>query len=402
MAEQRPARNQDKPAAVATSERPPLAPPKPPNGFIRTLRIVRTLVLLVLAIALLGAAPAALSGAYFGLWKVPFIASGPTPIPTTSQKDLALPRPAWVATAVGVHTQPGVGTPIATLQPGYPVTLVTQRTVSATSWVQVKWPGPTATSGGEGWATASAFTSYGAGTTPIGDLGAFSPSLASIVTAQGTHLAVSLYFPRTGYLFESNATLSFALGDGLRGPLLIETLSRAEQATTPTSLPLSQLVQIAGGDNTSCAAAYTQLGGTTGTSAFLTNAGVSGIQLNASDWSGAQANTTSLLVFYESLREGHILTVADRVLAFGLLQGSDSALVTAVGGANPLAGDGPLFVSVKQDAGGWTVSAVGVATVPGGEDYTVAIAASELPTQAAAQQAAATFLTQLAPLVAAA
>ncbi len=400
MAERQPPREQGA-TAVAVAERPALAPPKPAGGVVHALRTLRTVALLVLAIALLGAAPAALSGTYFGLWRVPFIASSvATPVPTTSQKDLALPRPAWTATTASMQAQPGTGAPIATLQPGYPVTLVAQRSVGGTAWVQVKWPGPTAISGGEGWAAATAFTSSGAGTTPIGDLGAFSPSLASAADAQDARLAVSLYFPRTGYLFQSNAALSFALGDGLRGPLLIETLSRAEQATIPTSLPVSQLVQIAAGDPVSCAAAYKQLGGAASTASFLSNAGISGIQLNPSDWSGAQANVTSLLIFYESLREGRILTAGDRVLALGLLHGSDSAIVAAVGGSNPLDGDGPLFVSVEQEASGWTTSAVGVATVLGGEDYTIVAAASDLPTQAAAQQALATFLQRLAPLVA--
>jgi hypothetical protein len=366
MAGRHPPHNQGA-TATAVAERPALAPPKPASVALRALRTLRTVALLVLAVALLGAAPAALSGTYFGLWRVPFVAGpGATAVPTTSQNDLALPRPLWSAVAVSVRAEPGAGDPIATLQPGYPVTLVAQRSVNSTSWAQIKWPGPTATSGGEGWATAAAFTSSGAGTTPIGDLGAFSPPLASAASTQGAHLAIALYFPRTGYLFQSNSAASFALGDGLRGPLLIETLARAEQATIPTSVPLSQLVQIAGGDAASCAAAYKELGGATGTASFLASTGITGIRLSASDWSGAQANVMSLLVFYESLREGRMLTPADRLFALGLLRGSDAAVVAAVGGANPLAGDGPLFVGVSQGASGWTASAVGVATVPGG------------------------------------
>ncbi len=396
MAEQQSTQGQG--AVVAVAERP--AQTKSTHGVGRPLRLLRTMVLLVLAVALLGAVPAALSGTYFGFWHLPFVPSA-SPIPTTNRNDLALPRAAWAAMAATVQAEPGNGDPIATLQPGYPVTLKARRAVGATSWFQITWAGPTASSGGEGWALASAFTSYGAGTTPIGDIGAFSPALAHAVSSQGTHLAVSLYFTRTGYLYQSNAAQSFALGDGLRGPLLVDTLASAEAATTPTSLPLSQLVQIAGGDSAACIAAYRQLGGSSGLASFLAGTGTTGMQLSANAWSSAQASATSLLVFYESLREGRILTTADRVFAMSLLQGSDTAVVSAVGGARPLAGNGPLVVSVAQQPNGWTVSAVGVATVPGGEDYTVVAVASDLPSQAAAQQALATFFGALAPFVAA-
>ena len=380
--------------AVASAERPPA-----PYGFLHVLRTLRTLVLLGLAITLLGMTPVALAGTFFGLWRLPFLpaASHPPAVATTAP-DLALPRPAWVAIRVAVLDAPAGRTQVAALEPGFPVTLIEDRQAGGAQWTHIRWTGPTQAAGGTGWAPAAAFSSFGAGTAPIGDLAAFSPALARALAPAGPHIAVALYFPDSGFLYRANADQPFALGDGLRAPLLVATFAHAEATHTPAP-PLFNLAQLATADPTTIAAAYKQLGDADGLSSYLASIGVAGVQPAPGDWSGAQAPASSILAFYDALFSGHALNDGDRSLTYFFLERSDTALVTAIGGAKPLGGAGPLIAAVKQQQSGWTVSAVGIAAPTSGLRYLVVAVARDLPTQAAAQAMLASFFQQLAPLV---
>jgi hypothetical protein len=381
--------------AVATAKQPPA-----PYGFLHVLRTLRTLVLLVLAVTLLGVTPAALAGAFFGLWRLPFLpaASHPTAVATTAP-DLALPRPAWVAIRVAVLDAPAGRTQVAALEPGFPVTLIEDRQAGGALWTHIRWTGPTKAAGGTGWAPAAAFSSFGAGTASIGDLAAFSPALAHALAPDGPHVAAALYFPDSGFLYHANADQPFALGDGFRAALLVATLAHAE-ATHTAAPPLYTLALIAMADPTTDAAAYKQLGDADGISSYLAGIGVAGVQPSPGDWTGAQAPVTSVLAFYDALFSGHALNDGDRSLAYFFLERSDTALVAAIGGAKPLGGAGPLIAAVKQQQSGWTVSAVGIAAPTSGLRYLVVAVARDLPTQDAAQSMLASFFQQLAPLVA--
>jgi hypothetical protein len=385
--------------AVASAKQPP-----PSYGFLHVLRTLRTLVLLVLAVTLLGVTPAALAGTFFGLWRLPFLpaASHPT-VAATTAPDLALPRPAWVAIRVAVLDAPAGQTQVASLEPGFPVTLIEDRQAAGALWTHIRWTGPTQAAGGTGWAPAAAFSSFGAGAAPIGDMAAFSPALARALAPAGPHVAAALYFPDSGFLYHANADQPFALGDGLRAFLLVASLAHAEAThTAPPSL--FSLAQLETPDPNIAAATYKQLGDAEGLSSFLAGIGVAGVQPAPGDWMGAQAPVNSVLAFYDALFSGRALNDGDRSLTYFFFtqhtNTADNALATAIGGAKPLGGAGPLIAAAKQQQSGWTVSAVGIAEPASGLRYLVVAVARDLPTQDAAQTLLASFFQQLAPLVA--
>ncbi len=359
--------------------------------------------ILVLALVIVtGAVPVTLAGNALGLWDVhlpgtPQLAGQAARAPA----DLALPRQAWIATRTSVSPSPGGGTPAATLDPGFPVTLTEHAQAGGSSWSHIRWAGPTKATGGSGWVPDGAVVSYGAGGRAIGDLGALSPTLSAATRSDGSAFMVAIYFPDSGQLYRVNNDQSFALGDGFRAVLLTALYAQAESrhVAAPSTAAGSQSAQVAAGDGTGAAATYAQAGGASGISTYLRTLGLSGIQPAQTDWASAQASPSGMLAFYAALASGSVLNAADTVavetqLTIGATLGASDVLGGSTAGTG-----GTLVVGSAQSSGGWTVSACGIVIPALGPRYVVAAVARNQTTRSQAQAVLSAFFAGLTPLL---
>ena len=398
------AKTESAPARVAVRS----APPDRAAGTARAPMLAwwRVALLILLACAVLGVVPVMLAGEFVGAWTVrlpgaPNLAPA-TPAPTFAP-DLALPRQAWVASRVTVLPRPGAGSPVATLEPGFPVTLAAHQRLGSAQWSHISWVGPTSNAGGDGWVPDAAVVGFAADTRPIGDLGALSPALAQALSVYGAAFAAVIYFPDSGQLYRLRADVPLALGTGFRALLITATFAAAEaHHTPPPAVAATTAVgKLAGGDVASGAAIYTQVGGSAGMARFLASAGVSGVQPAAGDWTTTQATATALVTFYAALTGGDILSASNRAAVVALLAGANTSGVSSVLSGGAAGKDGVLVVGSAHSGDGWTASAGGSIVPAHGPRFFVAVAAQRQPSEAAGRQALATFFTQLNALLAA-
>lgn len=387
-----------------SAERPAHAPGAPAAGG--PLPWWQASLLIFLAFCLLGAIPAALAGNFTGSWslRLPgapqvYTTADPTATPAP---DLALPRQAWIAAHVAAIAEPGSGSPIATLDAGFPVILLKHALVAGSSWSNIQWDGPVSGTGGSGWVPDSALVSYGGASHPIGDLGALAPALAQALAPYASQLAVSLYFPDSGRLYRARDGQPFVLGGGFSAVLLADSFATAaaHKQPPPATSATSQAALVAGTDAPSGATLYSQLGAASGVAAYLQGIGVSGIQPAANDWSSAQATPAAMLRFYDTLADGGILAAPDRDAVVSLLAKSNAPATARLLDPSSLQAGSVLVVGAAQAGSQWTLSACGVVRPVHGPRYIVAAVVTGQPSQAAAQQALSLFYGRLSALLA--
>ena len=366
----------------------------------------RTSLLLLAVFCLLGAVPAALAGNVAGMW-VLRLPGAPVIYATTaataaSVPDLALPREAWITASVPVISLPGGGSPVATLEAGFPVTLLKHARIAGGAWSYVRWDGPASGTGGAGWVPDGAVVSYGANSHPIGDLGALSPTLAAALAPYARQLAVALYFPDSGRLYHTHDGQPFPLGGGFSALLLADAFAATEarHQAAPATGSASTAAKVAGTDAPSAAALYTQLGGAGGVTTYLSSIGISGIQPAANDWTAAQATPAALVDFYDALANRGILSAADHDTVVSLLAQANAPAVARLLDPTSLAAGSVLVTSAVQTSDGWSVSAAGIVNPVRGPRYVVAAAVTGQPSQVAGQQALTLFYGRLAALLA--
>lgn len=368
--------------------------------------VARTAVLLFLLICVVGVGPLLVVNGFFGVLRVDV-----PPLPGLSlfapaareAPDLALPRQAWAATRVEVLAQPAHAARRATLEPGFPVTIIAHQRAGNAVWSHVIWGGPTRGSGGEGWAPDSAFIAYGDQGRPIGDLGALSPQMVAATAPYGSQIAAALYFTESGQLYRTGGDQSFALGDGFRAVLLATVLAWNEDPKqhTGSAVAAATATQMASGDDSAATFAYGAVGDKAGSSAYLTKIGIAGIQPAQGDWRGAQATPNALLQFYTDLAMGQILNTGDRATVATLLGHAttpQAAQLTAI--LSPGNG-GFLVIGVAQGAGGWTMSVCGLLVPAHGSRVVLAASVRGQTTDSAAMAGLIAFYRQLAMLLAA-
>jgi hypothetical protein len=349
-------------------------------------------LLICLAVVLAGIIPIALAGEFSGAWRIALpgmprlqTASVPSPAP-----DFALPREAWVAAPVDVRAIAD-GTAIATLQPGFPVTLTAHQMRGTTSWSHIRWSGPTSASGGAGWVPDSALLSFGGRSRAIGDIGALAPALRERLGGSLSALDLALYFPTTGQLYLENSDRSFALGDGARAALLVADAAQREAhpaPSTPASAPPDP------------AALYTRLGGASGAAAQLSALNLSGVQFPSGNWQDARATASAMLRLYDGLDAGTLLNARDRGAVLAELgKANVPALDAAFAPATPAPGS-LLLAGTWQAGTGWTASAYGILHPAKGPRVVFAAALQGQPSAGAAQQALANILRQIGAVAA--
>lgn len=387
-------------AAISTPTRPADDPP----GLGA---VARTTALLFLAICIVGVGPLLVVNGIFGTLRV-----NVSPLPglslfaptATDVPDLALPRQAWTAARVDVMAQPGGSSRLATLEPGFPVTMTAHQKAGTTVWSHIIWDGPTSASGGQGWAPDSAFVSYGGQGRPIGDVGALSPQLLATTASYGSQFAATIYFPESGQLYRSRGDQSFALGDGFRSVLLVASYAWNEQQNSHlgSAVAATTAARVASGEAAAASFAYTAVGDKAGVSAYLTKvAGIVGIEPAQGDWLGAQATPNALAQFYTALAAKQMLNDTDRATVGTLLGKAASPLSTQMVAILSPGNSGFLVIGVSQGAGGWTMSVCALLAPALGAHVVLAAVVREQPTQSAAEAGLVAFYRQLAMVLAA-
>ncbi len=394
-------------AAVQVAERQPVtsAPDRPPDGEPGPVVLARTMVLLLLAICVVGVGPLLVVNGIFGALQVDV-----PPLPgisffaphVTEAPDLALPRRAWAAARVDVLAEPGQSSRLATLEPGFPVTIIAHRRTGTTVWSRITWGGPTRGSGGAGWAPDSALLSYGGQARPIGDLGALSPQFQATLASYGSQFAAALYFPEAGSLYRTRGDQPFALGDGFRSVVLATTLALHENPKqhVGTAIAATAAAQVANGDNAATTFAYGAVGDKAGISAYLAQVGIAGIQPAQGDWRGAQATPNALLQFYTALAQGAMLDSADRGTLSTLLGQAATPVSDQLSVMLPPGNGGFLVIGVFQGAGGWAMSVSGIVVPAHGSRVVLAAVVRDQATDSAAVAGLVAFYRQLAGLLA--
>ncbi len=364
--------------------------------------------LLLFMFAVVGTAPLAVIGRAFNLWTLPDLA-GHIPllaalVATPTPPDLALPRPAWVAAPLGVHTGPAPGNVVAHLEPGFPVLLTAHEQSNGVLWDHVTWGGPTPAAGGQGWVRDTLLTSVGGSGPAVGDAGALSPALATALAPLEPHIALAVYYPAVRQLYLADATRSYPLGNGARTILLAALLAQSTGSDQPSADTERRL---AAGDATTASSVYAQVGGSAGLAGFLSQMGLTGAAPGAADWTQIQATPRALDQFYTMLAgltpspDLGALDSAGRAHVLGLVAGDpDGLTLAALGGASASGVHITLVVGAAQEHDGWTVNAAGVLTASSGLTYVAAVCLRAQPTRASGEQALHTVFAQLATIAA--
>lgn len=403
MAEQQ---RQQAPAAARVTLAPQRStPPLAGQGHPAARARWRTTLLILCIFLVLGAIPTVLAGDMLGTWHVGGFGSiYPAPTATaTFAPDLALPRQAWIATETHVVSQPGNGSAIALLEPGFPVTLTAHQKIGGTVWSHIQWGGPSAHAGGAGWVLDSALVAYDASARPLGDLGALSPALSSAMTGYKSSFAAALYFPDSGQVYRVNADQPITLGDAFRPILVIAAFAAAEsqRKAAPATDSSSLAAQVATGSPVAAATLYQQLGDAPGVTRLLTSAGISGIQPVPLVWSAARGTPNALLQLYTLLATGGLLNSADRGAVLTLLAHANAQAAAGLLDAQALGG-GALAVASGNAGGasGASLIVCGIVAPSSGPHYVIVATIANQANQAAAQQALALFFQRLSAILA--
>lgn len=404
-------RSAARPRAQAPASSSGAAAPEAPAPRTRR-HWLRTTLLLVLAFVLVGLAPAALAARVFDLGPLSRLSLLPNAFPappagrTATPPDLAVPRTAWVARETKVRGAPGGSTPLATLEPGFPVTLTAHTLAAGVQWDAVRWDGPTAVAGGRGWVPDTVLTQAGAAGPAVGDSAALAPSVAAALAPLGPNAALAVYYPSAQRLYLTNADQLYPLGDGARALLLVALFAAPstpplQTGSVQTGALLAQ--HVAQGDAASLDAAYQQIGGSAGLTTFLDDAGISGITPGSATWSDTQATPRALVQFYAALAgltPGADLGVAASARAQALSAlASDSSAVALAGLGDPLPTGASAVVvhgAAQPTAASWTICAAGILTAPSGLTYVAALCVPNQVSQAAGLNALSPVFAALA------
>ena len=356
------------------------------SGATRRPSFLRTALLILLAFLLLGVVPVLLLGQLEGVWWVHLPGSPDyhhaTATPARASAD-NLPRQAWIAVTAQIFPRPAQTPTIATLEPGFPVVVTAHAAARGALWSHVIWQGPSASIGAEGWTLDNALVGYGGDSRPIGDLGALAPALGRWAAPYSAQLAVALYFVGTGQLYHLNPTRSFALGSGFSSVLLADLYATGEARKSAPSPPEVSALAIRSPvtDGVVPAAAYLQLGGASGVSAFLTGAGITGVAPAAS-WTDAQATPSGMIQLYAALQSDSLLTQSDGAALQQMLQQANAGATASILGARSPSTGGYLVRADARTPAGWDVSMCGVLKLPSGWLVMAAAALSQPSHQA--------------------
>jgi hypothetical protein len=366
---------------------------------------------LALTFFALGITPVSLAWHLLGLAPQRGVLGLPAPYPAASSArqtaigGLVLPAQAWTASTVPVSRTPATHPPLATLGPGFPVTITSAVQVDGVRWDQITWIGPTLASSGSGWVPHSTLSSIGSPGAAEADVGALSQPLAAALAPSGRLAGLAVYYPDVRQVYTSGADVAYPLGDGVRGVLEADLLASglAEQPTLAGQSTQSAIQDIGTGDAIALSLAYAQLGGSAQVGNFLGGMGISGFTFDQLSWSAATATPRALAQYYAALAgitpDAGTLSASVRSQTLAALAPTpETAALAGLGAPLPQGASVLLVIGTAQVADGWTVNAAGVITAPSGVRYVVAFNVRGQPSSDAAQAAVGNVLRQLAAL----
>lgn len=366
------------------------------NPTARGLRLA--LGILVLAV-LTGVIPVALAGQALGYWASPL--TPPTlpflPGALSYEPTLATPQPLITSATVNVSATPG-GATIAIMEAGFPVTVHQYASDGGARWAGFSWSGPTATTGGRGWAPASQLRAPGATPArPVGSLAAFSPALAASATAGGPGFAAWVYFPdKGGYTYHTaNATHAMTLGEQIVPVVLVADYGLGLAALQPSSMTQN----LASRDPTALRIIFISLNRAGSLNAYLARYHLTGFHVTNDATPSTQqildstASVQDLGLFYDAMASEQMVSSSDQSQVFALLTGAN-ANATSYAPANEI-GSGALVVTTTQDSTGYTTTVAGRLQPDGGQSVVVAVSSGPQPTAAQSQTVAQSFFHTL-------
>lgn len=410
------------PGAGVTAVAAP-ASPAPRRRNVRPRRSstgLRSTLLLLLAFVVVGVTPLALAARVFHrslLDGVPGLGALLAPVGLAStatpadQADQALPRAVWVAQTTAVRASAASGATVANLAPGFPVTLLGHAATDGGIWDRISWSGPTALTGGTGWAPDAALTAVPGQGPIVGDAGALSPALAATLAQVGAGTGLAVYYPAAHRLYLTNGDQLYPLGDGVRALIAAAVLAAPVPAPSPNQVGPSALLladalagQVAQNNATFATLAYQQVGGAPGLATFLAGIGVTGIQPDMSSWQAAQGTPRALAQFYALLagatpNDAGSAPLAADVRARALAKLAPDAATAAYAGLGqfvPAGASVTVVVGSAHSASGWSANASEIVTTSGGLTYIAVLCVRGQPSADSGTAATRAVLARLA------
>jgi hypothetical protein len=284
---------------------------------------------------------------------------------------------------------PGDSAIVASLEPGFPVTVTRYATQGGARWAQIHWAGPTKAAGGAGWTLVTRLQTRSASSAkPIGDLGALAPAIGRAASQAGPGFAATLYFPDTGYAYHNaSAGATVTLGAQIVPIVLVADYGEGLATKQPSSINQD----LASGNPEALSFVYHALGAEKGLSGYLTHYHITGFSF-APDPSRSTATVQGLGEFYTALAQAPLAGPDDQRQIFALLTGANTAGAYA---SPSQIGSGALTVTTQQTAKGYTTVLTGVLQPSNGPAQTLVVIAADHPTASASQNAVKLFLKAL-------
>lgn len=362
---------------------------------------LRAALTVFLLFCVLGAAPLALGGEALGIWRLPSVVSLDA-LPWLLNYDTPLAKPTQMVANVTlrVTSTPGGAVAIATLEPGFVVSVARYATDAGERWAQITWGGPTHATGGSGWILASGLIGANASThaRAIGDLGALSPAFGQAASTLTAGSASALYFPAMGASYHT-AEIETAQPLGTQViPLVLAALyAKGITASQPnaTSGPPQIARDLASGNAQALTFDYALVGDAAGMDSFLTEHHVTGMQFVAHEPMLAKGSVRSLLLFYTTLLGGSLLNQHDRAEMIGLLSSANSGQSAA---PQSVVGTGELLATPSSASATTPAIVTGILTPSNGAQVVV-VALFYGPNDAATVKQEQTYFGRLIPLL---
>jgi hypothetical protein len=384
---QRPAPAAKPAAKSAASVAPAPAIKHAPASRESSLRV--TLMILLLA-AVTGFAPAALAGQALGYWALPLTAPALPFLGASYDPPLAKPQAMVVNTTATIVSAPGSSPTLATLEPGFPVSVTQYASQGGSRWAKVHWGGPTKAAGGSGWTQAGALQAPGPhAAKAIGDLAALSPAVGRAASRAGSGFAASLFFPASGYAYHSaSASQTVTLGQQIIPIALVVDYGEGLAARQPSSINQD----LVSGNPEALSFVYHAAGAESGMAGYMANYHISGFHF-ATDPTQSTATVQALGQFYAALTQAPLVGPDDLRQIFALLAGAIGNL-SSYASASQI-GTGALTITTAKTSAGYTTIITGQLQPASGPTLVLVAVSANQPTAAASQSALKSFLTPL-------
>lgn len=379
-----------KPAAKPAAKVAPAAAPVIKHASAPPVSSLRVTTLILLLAVVTGALPVAFAGQALGYWTLPLTAPALPFLAPSYDPPLAKPQAMVVNTTATIVSAPGSSATLATLEPGFPVSVTQYASQVGVRWAKVHWDGPTKTAGGSGWTQADHLQSPGPrAAKPIGDLSALSPAVGRAASQAGSGFAASLFFPDSGYAYYSaSASQTVTLGQQIIPIALVVDYGEGLASRQPSSINQD----LVSGNPEALSFVYHAAGAESGMANYMANYHISGFRF-ATDPTQSTATVQALGQFYTALTQAPLVGPDDLRQIFSLLAGASSNTAPYVSASQ--IGTGALTITTAKTSAGYTTMITGHLQPASGPALVLVAVSANQSTAAASQSALKSFLKAL-------